>query len=124
MKYKTDFVTNSSSVSFVVMGARLSYDSLDQETLNQMCSILKLPSEYIKSNFCEALESTVSGTNLQVSSGPSYGYGDEVMIGIHYTDMEDNETLAKFKQRVKNSIKTAIGVDITPRHIEEGWEDR
>lgn len=67
------------------------------------------------------VDKLTAGTDLSFSFGCDYG--DDIMIGIEYTKMEDIETLDDFKERVRKQIKDAFGVDITVGHIEQCWMD-
>jgi len=112
MKVKFDFVTNSSSASFVVIGA----------SLNKSEIVLQRGPE--SGDIYNFIDKIMAGTDLDYSFGDCRVYdGDDVMIGIQYTKMKDDETLGDFKERVRKQIKDAFGVDVIPGHIEECWMD-
>jgi len=124
MRIKSEFVTNSSSCSFVVMGTTISPDEISDEKWAQSgLNMVEVD------GFSEDFDTVV--TDLTKSNDLTYSFGntdyydtEDVMVGIYYTDMRDDETLAEFKARVKQQIKDSFGVEKDPGHIEECWENR
>ena len=111
MKIKSDFVTNSSSSSFVVIGVNL-----------QQSEITSMQRGPEPEDVYELLDPLLKGSDLAYSSGCDYS-DDSVMIGIYYTNMKDDETLKDFKARVQKQLLETLGVDKEPGHIEECWMD-
>lgn len=112
MKIKSDFVTNSSSASFVVIGTHLNPSKITTFKRGDQ-----------PEDIWEVIEPLVKGTDLEWSQGCEYSDGEDVMVGIGYMKMKDDETLGQFKDRSKKQIKDAFGIETDVGHIEECWMD-
>jgi len=126
MKIKADFVTNSSSASFVVMGAYIDGSLIREEllqTIRDDCNDQNLTIEEVRQYPLEYIEGLFKPfKDFDFSSGEPYSDGTP-MIGIPYDRMDNDETLRQFKQRVMDGIKDALGIDVEVGHIEQCWID-
>jgi hypothetical protein len=127
MKIKSDFVTNSSSSSFVVMGVQIDTEQIPVEILEAIqkkhpeLNDVK-PEELFDKYVYDVLDCLVDGSDLSSSYG--YEYEGYVMVGLQYTIMDDNETLGQFKERAKQLILEKLGVEVEKvYHIEDCWMD-
>lgn len=134
MKIKTDFITNSSSSSFVMIGMYLDPAEIpDQQLLalfkKHVSAEKEYTIDYIKNELDKYLPDYISEFIEDVEL--EYEFGDErwdgssnVAIGMKYSQMQENETLGEFKNKIKNQIDETFGIDSAPGHILECWEDR
>ena len=114
MKLKTDFITNSSSVAFVVIGVE--YD------IEEFFDLLK---EIGAVNESDAnLDDVLWRLKTPEISFDSQPYSDTMMIGMPYTQMQGDETLTQFKSRVGKVLKEKYNLNKEPYHIQRGWENR
>ena len=96
MKLKIDFVTNSSSSSFIVMGTSIDLNEVPEEALKKIQSEVDVDLQDIIDDPHEFLDALLKGSDLTYSFG--YEYDGGAMVGIEYTRMEENETLGEFKE--------------------------
>ena len=116
MKIRIDYVSNSSSSSFMVVG-----HAFDDEELVKIAEHNKLVPEYPEEHegsedysewstgeIVEALEEKFKDLDFQ------YGlenYYDEVCIGMTYDQMKDSETKKDFEKRIADRLKEMTGKD-------------
>lgn len=124
MKIKTDFVTNSSTTSFVVIGTHFNIKDIPEDYMKNAAEALNVKSmEDLEGDTYELLEFFTKNSDLEFSYGEAgWDYG-EPMVGISYSSMDDNETLLQFKERVQLQVLEKFGIPCKPYHIEEAWRD-
>ena len=115
MKIRIDYVSNSSSSSFMVVG-----HAFDNEELVKIAEHLNLVSEYQENSedtpedysewgtgeIVEELEERF--TDLDFQHGLE-NYYDEVCIGMTYDQMKDSETKKEFEKRIEDRLKEMTG---------------
>lgn len=99
MKIRSCFVSNSSSSSFCVLGCWFDTTWLTEEN-----------KELLEED-CDKLFDNLDSRSID---------GDWI-VGLRYTEMEDNETLAQFKERIYTEIKKLCKEDAKIKiiHINE-----
>jgi len=102
MKVKTNFVTNSSTTSFVVWGMELDYDDY-----RKLVSNGKKSEDDIYEDIIDIFINKLEENNIKYFISQ---YSDSICFGLHPTNMDDNETLLNFKDRVIESFKN-IGLN-------------
>ena len=100
MKTRTGFVSNSSTTSFCLCGIYM-----DNKELRELFSV---ESEY-----------EIEGDGVDLYS-QEYSYGS--YVGVDIDRMEDNETKAEFKERVRKLLSDKAGQDVGPvGFMTDGW---
>jgi hypothetical protein len=135
MKLKEDFVTNSSSSSFVALGATFERSEFFKANIQKIKEIYEkdgrvLPFDPTNVTYddiydlydemWEIVEDLMAGTELECSF--RHSDSDYLMIGVPYTSMPDDETMGQFKERVQKLLED-FGHNGRVHHIEECWMD-
>ena len=100
MKIRSDFVSNSSSTSFMIIGCALDRIDIQESIANTPATNSGENNEYDEYDMLEKIESY----GLTVRRGIN-DYYDMFVAGLEYDDMKDNETKSEFENRVKTLLK-------------------
>lgn len=103
-----DFVSNSSSSSFMLVGK-----AFDDDELVKIAEYNKIGGEDVtdyedwdKYDIVEALEDKFKDLNFR------YGlenYGEDICVGMEYDNMKQNETRKEFEKRIAGRLKELTG---------------
>ena len=95
MKIRNGFVSNSSSTSFCIYGASMSYSTLNEKG--------------------EAVE------KADLDYHQEYQESDTAIVGRNPDSLKDDETGAQFKQSVKDKLKEIFGEEFACDWHQDGW---
>jgi len=94
MKIRTDFVSNSSSSSFVLWGVSFDKDELEQKLRD---ANVALSDEFNEEDYNGFIDQWID-ENFNYDEFVSGDY--EVVFGMKPDEMKDDETLKQFKERI------------------------
>ena len=119
MKVRLNYVSNSSSSSFCIVGivatddefdvdsknlrAALVADGLDEEQVNSMDAIEIIDTLYCR---CYDRKRRMLLGDISVKHGLENYSSDDVIVGLDIGRMRDDETLGQFKDRAYEQLKT------------------
>lgn len=126
MKIRIDYVSNSSSSSFMVVGAVFTPDEIVE-----MAKRHKVKSEHQpEDSDYDDWETTYELTDALKKKFPDLSFqrgfenfGDNFCIGIEYNRMKNNETKKDFEKRIKKQLKELTGKNNKVECLIDGGSD-
>ena len=106
MKIRTDFVSNSSSSSFVIVGKTFDFD----EAVDMLVKSEKIDSKKVEAykndeiDKYELLEEIYNLKDIRYEYAGDDSEIREFCFGLNPSEMKDNETLKEFKQKVLDKL--------------------
>lgn len=117
MKIRSDYVSNSSSSSFMIVGK-----AFDEDKIYEIGKKLGLVSDDSEWDTWDVLEQICGKFGIQYERGIE-NYYDEWCLGLHYEDMKDSETKKDFEKRVSDKLSEMVGSEVKASALVDGGRD-
>ena len=128
MKIRTNFVSNSSSASFLIYGC----SNISKSDIKISDELVKIVNKNTKSDYTkETLKTAINSDEIDLYeftdalglTAKSPPYGDGYYVGLSWDEVSDDETGLDFKKRAKRSLEMLLGKDIEVDTYSEAWYD-
>ena len=138
MKIRLDYVSNSSSSSFMLVGSCYEqedllnafkkhgfdfFKNLSEEEKREIQDDEDTISEYEWDVFYDYVDEWLEKFGLEFHQGIENYSEDEYCVGLRYNAMKMDETRAQFEQRIKESLEKLMGSPQTVECMVDGGQE-
>lgn len=117
MKIRSDYVSNSSSSSFMIVG-----EVFSEEKIYDIGKKLGFVTDDDYETTWDIVEKIAEKFDIKYERGIE-NYYDEWCLGLHYSDMKDSETKKEFENRIAEKLKELTGKKCDVDELVDGGRD-